>query len=82
MIFSQTAPQAALRTAVFGFLIGICLGTLFVVTIFVLDLGHVATLTKGDGLPLGELGFLPVTFGLLGLVAAPALGVASGDVSD
>jgi hypothetical protein len=82
LILARRAPLAALRTAVFGFLGGTCLGTLFVAAVFVFDIGNVATLAHADGFPLGDLGLLPLTFGLIGLVAAPALGSATGDVAD
>lgn len=80
LTLARRAPLAALRTAVFGYLAGTCLGTLFVAAVF--DIGNVATLAHGSDFPLGDLGFLPVTFGLVGLVAAPALGSATGEVSD
>ena len=82
LILAQRAPLAALRTAVFGFLAGTGLGSLFVAAVFVFDIGNLATLTHGSGFSLGDLGFLPVTFGLVGLVAAPALGSATGEIAD
>jgi hypothetical protein len=82
LTLDRRAPLAALRTAVFGFLTGSALGGLFVAAVFLLDIGHVATLAHANGFPFGDLGLLPLTFGLVGLVAAPAFRSAAGEVSD
>ncbi len=74
-------PLTALRRSVFGFLIGTALGTAFVGLVFAFDIGSLAALAVGSGgMSLLELALLPVTFGLVGLVAGPSVG-GGGDAS-
>lgn len=74
LTFDRRAPAVALRKAVFGFLTGTAFGGLFFAVVFLLDIGHVATLAAREGFPFGDLGILPLTFGLIGMVVGPALG--------
>lgn len=76
LTFHDRAPAPALRRAVFGFLAGSLLGALFVAAVLLFDIGGIASLASrtAGGLSLRDLGMLPVTFGLLGLIAAPTLG--------
>lgn len=79
LILTDRAPLAALRRAVFGFLGGSLLGCLFVAAVFALDIGHIASMAgQGGPITLGDLGLLPVTFGSIGLIVAPALASAAG----
>jgi len=82
LTLDRHAPSRALRTAVFGCLAGTALGGLFVAAVLLFDIGHVASLTRTNGLPFGDLGLLLSTFGLLGLVVAPALRSAAGETAD
>lgn len=76
----ERAPLPALRRGVLGFLAGTALGAVFVGGVFAFDVGSLSLLwSKSGGVPLGDLVLLPVTFGLVGLVAGPALGEAIGD---
>jgi hypothetical protein len=71
-------PLAAFRRSVFGFIAGTSLGAAFVALVFAFDVGSIAALSaRSGGAPLGELGLLPVSFGLLGLLVAPAIGGGS-----
>lgn len=77
------APATAHRRAVGGFLIGTGIGLGFVAGVFALDIGGLATLWRGaGGIPIGELGLLPVTAGLVGLVVGPVFGGPPGTVPD
>jgi hypothetical protein len=68
-------PLAALRRSVLGFVAGTGLGAGFVALVFGFDVGSIAVLSaRAGGASFGELGLLPVTFGLLGLLVAPAIG--------
>lgn len=74
------APLAALRRGVLGFSAGFGLGAVFVAGVFAFDVGSLSLLaSKSGGLPFGDLGMLPVTFGLVGLVTGPAFGSDPGD---
>lgn len=77
------APATAHRRAVGGFLIGTGLGLGFAAGVFALDIGAVATLWRAaGGIPVGELGLLPVTAGLVGLVVGPVFGGPPGAARD
>lgn len=83
LLLTERAPVAALRSAVFGFLAGGLLGGLFVTAIFAFDIGRIASMAGSGGtVTFGDLGLLPATFGLIGLIVAPALASAAGRRSD